>query len=91
MICFWDETTCGQVLDRLVLLGYGCYHPSTWSLSTGSSSRGLTWLPSGISHLGVGFALRCFQRLSLPNTATQQCPWQDNWNTGGSSIPVLSY
>jgi len=39
----------------------------------------------------VGFALRCFQRLSLPNTATQQCPWQDNWNTGGSSIPVLSY
>ncbi len=28
--------------------------------------------PSGMSHLGVGFPLRCFQRLSLPNIATQR-------------------
>ena len=42
-------------------------------------------------HLGVGFALRCFQRLSRPDTATQRCPWQDNWYTGGRSTPVLSY
>ena len=28
--------------------------------------------PSGISHLRVGFPLRCFQRLSLPNLATQR-------------------
>ena len=45
----------------------------------------------GISHLGVGFTLRCLQRLSLPNLATQLCHWYDNWCTSGSSIPVLSY
>ena len=42
-------------------------------------------------NLEEGFALRCFQRLSSPNAATQRCPWQDNWYTGGSCIPVLSY
>jgi hypothetical protein len=45
----------------------------------------------GISHLEGSFALRCFQCLSLPNIATQQCPWRDNWYTIGSSTPVLSY
>src|SRR4030042_727469 len=45
----------------------------------------------GIPHLGGGFPLRCFQRLSLPNIATQRCDWRHNWNTIGSSIPVLSY
>ena len=45
----------------------------------------------GISNLGVGFPLRCFQRLSFPNVATQLCRWRDNWTTIGSSIPVLSY
>jgi hypothetical protein len=29
--------------------------------------------PSGRSHLGTGLALRCFQRLSFPNIATQRC------------------
>src|SRR5205823_2575184 len=29
--------------------------------------------PSGRIHLGRGLALRCFQRLSFPNIATQQC------------------
>jgi hypothetical protein len=48
-------------------------------------------LQSGISNLEVGFPLRCFQRLSLPNIATQRCSWRNNWNTRGSSIPVLSY
>ena len=47
--------------------------------------------PSGRSHLGACFPLICIQRLSQPNFATQPCPWQDNWNTRGSSIPVLSY
>ena len=45
----------------------------------------------GISGLGGGLALRCFQRLSLPDIATQRCPWRDNWYTSGPSIPVLSY
>ena len=45
----------------------------------------------GKSHLEVGFTLRCFQRLSLPDLATQLCHWRDNWYTIGLSIPVLSY
>nr|AOE06574.1 hypothetical protein [uncultured bacterium]AOE07915.1 hypothetical protein [uncultured bacterium] len=43
------------------------------------------------SHLVVGFALICFQRLSLPDIATQQCSWRNNWYTSGQSNPVLSY
>ena len=46
---------------------------------------------SMISHLEGGFTLRCLQRLSRPDTATQLCSWQNNWCTGGPSIPVLSY
>ena len=43
------------------------------------------------SHLRESFTLRCFQRLSRPYLATQLCPWQNNWCTRGTSIPVLSY
>ena len=46
---------------------------------------------SGRPHLQGGFPLRCFQRLSFPNIATQPCHWRDNWCTRGSSVPVLSY
>ena len=68
------------------------YCPYTPDLSTSWSTRGLqSGCPEGNSHLGVGFPLRCFQRLSLPNIATQRCHWRDNWDTRGSSIPVLSY
>ncbi len=42
-------------------------------------------------HLRSGFTLRCIQRLSLPNVATQWCRWRDNWYTRGWSNPVLSY
>ena len=52
------------------------------------SSEGL--LP-GRPNLEVCFPLRCFQRLSDPDTATQRCHWRDNWYTGGPSNPVLSY
>ena len=45
----------------------------------------------GISNLEVCFTLRCLQRLSHPHAATQLCPWQNNWCTGGTSDPVLSY
>ena len=80
-------------IDRLVpvcSIPYGTY---TSGLSTSSSTRGLIpiSLSGGIPHLGEGFPLRCFQRLSLPNIATQRCDWRHNWNTIGSSIPVLSY
>ncbi len=30
-----------------------------------------------LPNLGVGFPLICFQRLSRPNIATRQCPWQE--------------
>ena len=43
------------------------------------------------SNLRESFTLRCLQRLSRPYVATQLCPWQDNWCTSGTSIPVLSY
>ena len=32
--------------------------------------------PQTIPHLGVGFPLRCFQRLSIPNIATGQSTWR---------------
>ncbi len=48
------------------------------------------WGPEKV-YLEAGFALRCFQRLSVPNVANQPCPWRDNWHTRGSSTPVLSY
>jgi len=48
-------------------------------------------LRPGSTHLGVGFPLRCFQRLSLPDVATRRCPWRNNRYTRGQSIPVLSY
>ena len=42
------------------------------------STWGLTPFLDGKSHLEGGFALRCLQRLSLPNLATQLCHWHDN-------------
>ena len=35
--------------------------------------------PQGKSNLVVGFALRCFQRLSRPDADTQRCSWRNNW------------
>ncbi|PIV10436.1 MAG: hypothetical protein COS49_00485 [Candidatus Portnoybacteria bacterium CG03_land_8_20_14_0_80_41_10] len=46
---------------------------------------------SMIPNLGLGFALRCFQRLSHPNLATQHCPGRDNWQTRGLFVRILSY
>ena len=68
-----------------------CLH--TWPINLVVYEGSLVLMsPSrGISYLEGGFPLRCFQRLSLPNLATQRCHWRDNWNTIGSSIPVLSY
>ena len=39
---------------------------------TSWSTRGLT---EGRTHLGTGFPLRCFQRLSQPDSATGPCHW----------------
>ena len=45
----------------------------------------------GMVHLGGGFPLRCFQRLSAPIIATRRCSWRHSRDTSGSSDPVLSY
>jgi hypothetical protein len=41
-------------------------------------------------NLGVGFALRCFQRLSLPDIATRRFSWYQSRQTRGRFSPVLS-
>ena len=43
-----------------------------------------------IPNLEVGFILRCFQNLSLPDIATLRCPWQDSRYTRGQFNSVLS-
>ena len=53
--------------------------------------RGPYSITDGKPNLEASFPLRCFQRLSLPNVANQQCSWRNNWHTRGSSVPVLSY
>ncbi len=80
-----------QALDLLVSVRCTHYCASTPDLSTLSSSRGLTRLLCEKPHLKAGFTLRCFQRLSFPNVATQLYCWRNNWYTIGSSTPVLSY
>jgi len=50
----------------------------------------ISYGPQTISDLGVGFPLRCFQRLSIPDIAMLRCPWQDNSHTRGQFTPVLS-
>ena len=80
-----------QALDGLVPVR--SIHCCTYTpgLSTLSSPRRLTDLCHERSHLGVGFTLRCFQRLSDPDVATQRYAWRHNWYTIGPSTPVLSY
>jgi hypothetical protein len=68
-----------------------CLHLRPIYLVIYKGSYSNTEVLDGKSHLEVGFALRCFQRLSLPHLATQRCLWRDNWYTSGMSIPVLSY
>ena len=80
-----------QVLGLLVPVSSMRCRTSTSGLSTRWSSRGPYSIKDGRSHLEASFPLRCFQRLSLPNVANQQCSWRNNWHTRGSSVPVLSY
>ena len=80
-----------QALDLLVSVRCMHFCTSTPDLSTLSSTRGLTRLLCEKPHLKAGFTLRCFQRLSFPNVATQLYCLRNNWYTIGSSTPVLSY
>ena len=58
-------------LDALVPVGSTPLNAYTPGLSIRSSSGHLTSFRNKVSHLGVGFPLRCFQRLSVPNIATR--------------------
>ena len=53
--------------------------------------EGSYFIKNGKSHLGVGFPLSCFQRLSIPYIAPLHCNWRYNRYTRGMSISVLSY
>src|SRR3712207_407095 len=83
--CVW------QVLGLLVPVSSTPRGASTSGLSTRWSGRGPYPSRGERPHLEASFPLRCFQRLSLPNVANQQCTWRYNWHTRGSSVPVLSY
>ena len=48
-------------------------------------------LRPGRSYLWGCLALRCIQRLSVPDLATRRCRWRDNRHTICPSFPVLSY
>ena len=74
--------------DRLKPLRVFHLRPINLVFSKGSSGP---FNMDGISNLEAGFTLRCIQRLSRPTIAIQPCHWRDNWDTRGSSIPVLSY
>src|SRR5664280_3857727 len=77
---------------RLVRVSYTHRCASTSRLSNWSSTRGIwSCRAGGTPNLGVGFPLRCIQRLSFPDPATQRCRWRDNWYTGGPYVLVLSY
>ena len=61
--------------SRLISTGQlTCCHVYTPGLSTGSSSPSLQGLAAVRRNLGRRLALRCFQRLSFPHTATRRCP-----------------
>ena len=79
-----EEDQAERVISATELNMLPCLYP--WSINVVVYHD-----PSGRIHLGRSLALRCFQRLSLPNIATQRCRGRDNWNTSGSSDPVLSY
>ena len=81
-----------QAVRSLGPLGYTCYQACTCGLSTSCSGWDLdSAVESGKTPLGCGFALRCFQRLSLLDVAIQRWPRQANWLTSGPAISVLSY
>ena len=71
------------------LVSVSCMHccTSTSDLSTWWSATALI----GRRCFKVGFPLRCFQRLSLPDLATRLRGWRHDRPTRGLSIPVLSY
>ena len=76
-----------QEINLFAQVALNPYGSSSASRLTGYSFRDLIWN----SNLGVGFPLRCFQRLSQRNVATRRYSWRYNRHTRDSSREVLSY
>jgi len=74
-------------VGRLVTVSCARRRACTPVLSNSSSASALVGKPG----LGRGFALRCFQRFSPLDFATQRCHWRDSWLTSGPAASVLSY
>src|SRR3989344_2113910 len=66
-----------------------CLHPAPINLVISYGSL-IPFDGTTIPNLGVGFILRCFQNLSVPDLATLRCPWQDSRHTRGRFNSVLS-
>ena len=89
--CVLETVLTVQALGLLVSVNWMHYCTYISDLSTRSLRVTLPAYSCGISYLEVYFTLRCLQRLSHPYAATQLCSWRNNWCTGGTSNPVLSY
>ena len=81
---YWS--CCPERFGELVLLDF-----AVAGFASATYLRRRLRRPSWKSYLGVDFALRCFQRLFLPDSATLPCYWRNNRCTGGRSDTVLSY
>ena len=79
--------TQAKVFGPLVRLGFdvAVFTPASYQ------RRSLRRPSKRSSNLAAGFALRCFQRLSNPDSDTRRCTWRHNRQTGGLSVTVLSY
>ena len=86
-----QDSLKSQALGVLVPVRSTPRGASTPGLSTPSSAGRLTDFHHEELHLGAGFTLRCFQRLSLPDAATRLHGWRHDRYTVGPSTPVLSY
>ena len=76
-----------QEINLFAQVALNPYGSSSACRLTLSSTGDLIWNPN----LGVGFPLRCFQRLSQRNVATRRYCWRNNRHTRDSSREVLSY
>ena len=81
-----ERTATEERLGQLVALGFdvAVFTPAPYR-------RPSLGRPSWNPNLAEGFALRCFQRLSLPDAVTRPCTWRHNRLAGGLSVTVLSY
>ena len=75
----WCPTTrlrCGEVRKFRAISSARLWRRRLYTCALSTSSSGTTLMRS--SYLAAGFALRCFQRLSDPDSDTRRCTWRHN-------------